>query len=91
LIDEAARACGKTTRGFIREAALGVRLKAQPFLASAELIRELGKNGMALTLLAATAQASGALPEAQGLEAALAELRALVRQIASGHAAAADR
>src|SRR5260370_31323446 len=48
LIDEAARLCGKTTRAFIREAALGVPLKADPFLADAELIREAGRNGLAI-------------------------------------------
>jgi hypothetical protein len=91
LVDEAARLCGKPTGAFIREAALGVRLQAQPFLADAELIRELGRSGMALARLAAAAQASGAVPEALGLEAALAELRALVRRIASAHPTAAAR
>jgi len=91
LIDEAARLCGKTTRAFIREAALGVPLKADPFLADAELIRELGRNGLALFRLAATARTDGALPQAEQLEAALAEVLALVRRIESTHHAAATR
>jgi hypothetical protein len=91
LIDEAARLCGKTTRAFIREAALGVPIKVQPFLADAELIRELGRNGLALFRLAAIARASGALPQAERLEAALAEVLALVRRIDATHHAAATR
>jgi hypothetical protein len=91
LIDEAARLCGKTTRAFIREAALGVPIKVQPFLADAELIRELGRNGMGLFRLAETARASGALPQAERLEAALAEVLALVRRIEATHNAATSR
>jgi hypothetical protein len=91
LLDEAARVCGKTTRAFIREAALGVPIKVQPFLADAELIRELGRNAMALAGLAATARASAALPEANRLEAALAEVLALVGRINAAHAGAATR
>lgn len=89
LIDEAARLCGKTTRAFIREAALGVPIKVQPFLADAELIRELARNALALARLAATARASGALPAADELDAARLEVVALIRRIASTHAAAA--
>lgn len=91
LIDEAARLCGKTTQAFMREAALGVPIKADPFLADAELIRELGRSGLALFRLAATARSSGALPEAERLEAALREVLALVRQIEAAHAAPATR
>lgn len=91
LIDEAARLCGKTTRAFIREAALGVPIKADPFLADAELIRELGRSALALFRLEATARSSGALPEAQSLEAALGEVLALVRRIEGVHAAPRTR
>jgi hypothetical protein len=91
LIDEAARLCGKTTRAFIREAALGVPIKVQPFLADAELIRELGSSALALGRLAATARASGALPAADELDAARIEVLALIRQIERAHAAAATR
>jgi uncharacterized protein (DUF1778 family) len=91
LIDEAARLCGKTTRAFIREAALGVPIKVQPFLADAELIRELGSSALALARLAATARASGALPAADELDTARVAVLALIRQIERAHAAAAPR
>lgn len=83
LVQEAARLSGKTASGLIRDASLGVPVRAKPFLANAELIRELGKSGMALTHLAALAREKGTLPEAGRLETALAELLAVVRRIAA--------
>jgi len=83
LVQEAARLSGKTASGLIRDASLGVPVRAKPFLANAELVRELGASGMALTQLAALARARGTLPEAERLETALAELLALVRRIAA--------
>jgi hypothetical protein len=91
LVAEAARLCGKPVRRFIREASLGVPVRARRFLADAELIRELGRSGMALVRLAATARESGTLPVVNNVEAALAELRALVRRIASPQAASGAR
>ncbi len=78
-----ARLCGKTRSEFIRDVSLGRRVRAKPFLANAELVRELSKSGMTLARLAATAPKSGALPVAADWEAALAEVRALIRRIAS--------
>jgi hypothetical protein len=80
-VDESARLCGKVTGAFIREASLGMPFKAQPFLANAELIRELGKSGLALFRLEAIARETGAFPVADRLEKARLELLALVRQI----------
>jgi mobilization protein NikA len=77
---ETARLCGKPTRVFIRDISLGCR-PPEPLVANAELIRELGRSGTALKQLAASARASGALPEATSLEAALTELCDVVRQI----------
>jgi hypothetical protein len=86
-VQEVARLCGKTRSEFIRERSLGLRVRGKPFLANAELIRELSKNGMALARLAAMARESGALPLAADWEAALAEVRALLHRIASPEAA----
>jgi hypothetical protein len=81
VVDESARLCGKLTAAFIREASLGMPLKAKPFLANAELIRELGRSGLALFRLEAIARETGASPVADRLEKARLELLALVRQI----------
>jgi hypothetical protein len=82
MVDESARLCGKLTAAFIREASLGMPLKAQPFLANAELIRELAKSGMALFRLEPIARETGAVPLADRLEKARLELLELVRKIA---------
>jgi hypothetical protein len=82
-VAESSRLCGKPTGVFIREASLGMPLKAQSFRANAELVRELSKSGMALTHLAAIARETGTFSVADRLEKALQELRALVRQVAS--------
>ncbi len=88
-IQEAARLCGKAARRFVRDTSLGALPKVPPLLANAELVRELGRSGNAIARLAATARASGALPEAATLNAALAELLAIVRQLAPTRSAAA--
>lgn len=84
-VQEAARLHGKAPRVFVREASLGMLSSAKPRLTHAPLIRELTVSGTALARLAATARASGALPQAAVLEAALAELMAVVQQIAADH------
>ena len=78
-----ARLCGKTRSAFIRDVSLCRRVRVKPFLANAELVRNLTQSGMVLVRLAATARESGALPVAADLEATLAELRALIRRIAA--------
>ncbi len=75
-IVERARVAGKTPHRFIRETSLGRLPRAR-----LALIRELGASGTALTRLAATARATGALPEAGSLDAALAELLTAVRRL----------
>ena len=82
-VEEAARLHGKAPRVFVREVSLGTLPPARPAFVDAPLLRELGQSGTALARLAATARASGALPQAAILDAALAELLALVRRIAS--------
>ena len=77
---EAARLCGKPTRVFARDTSLGSR-PPEPLVANAELIRELGRSGTALKHLAASAKATGALPEATRLEGALTQLCDVVRRI----------
>lgn len=90
-LQEVARLCGMTRSEFIRDISLRRRVRAKPFLANAELVRELAKSGMALLRLAATARESGALPLAADVEAALAELRALIRRITSPEARSGAR
>lgn len=81
-----ARACGRAPARFVREASLGARAGPRPSEVNAALIRELGRSGTALTRLADTARATGALPEAARVEAALDELLVVVRQFRSSHA-----
>src|SRR5438128_762914 len=80
-VREAARLCGKAARRFVRDTSLGALPNVPPLLANADLIRELGRSGNALVRLAVTARESGALPEAATLNAALAELLAIVRRL----------
>lgn len=90
-LQEVARLCGMKPSVFIRETSLRRRVRVKPFLANAELIRELSKNGMALVHLAETARDGGALPVAGEVQAALAELRMLIRRIASSEAQSGAR
>ena len=87
LVKEAAEVEGQKIAEYIRDQSLDALLTARPFLpknaANAELMRELRERGVALTRVANTARETGALPGADGLEIALQELRALIRQIAS--------
>lgn len=78
-----ARAAGRTPAQFLREASLGTRPKARGSEGNAALIRDLGRSGIALTRLADTARATGVLPEAARIEAALDELLVAVRQFCS--------
>jgi len=87
LVKEAAEVEGQKIAEYIRDQSLDALLTARPFLpknaANAELMRELRERSVALTRVANTARETGALPGADGLEIALQELRALIRQIAS--------
>lgn len=87
----AAEACGRKPVTFVREAALAVLPSAHSTLGNARLIRELGRCGTALAALAATARATGVLPEAANVEAALAELLAVVRRVDKPEPAGAVR
>ncbi len=80
-ITDGAEACHKTASGFVRETSLAAALGGQSAPEKLPLIAELGRCGTALARLAATAKATGALPEAAPLEAALAELLVAVRRL----------
>jgi len=80
-ISDAAEACHKTATGFVRETSLAAAMGAQSAPEKLPLIAELGRCGTALARLAATAKATGALPQAESLEAALAELLTAVRRL----------
>ena len=80
-ISDAAEACHKTASGFVRETSLAAALGGHADPEKLPLIAELGRCGTALARLAATAKATGALPQAESLEAALAELLAAVRRL----------
>ena len=80
-ICDAAGACHRTGAGFVRETSLAAAMGAQSAPEKLPLIAELGRCGTALARLAATAKATGALPQAESLEAALAELLTAVRRL----------
>ena len=80
-ISDAAEACHKTATGFVRETSLAAALGGHSAPEKLPLIAELGRCGTALARLAATAKATGALPQAAPLEAALAELLVAVRRL----------
>jgi hypothetical protein len=65
----------------VRETSLAAAMGAQSAPEKLPLIAELGRCGTALARLAATAKATGALPQAESLEAALAELLTAVRRL----------
>jgi hypothetical protein len=73
---ERARVAGKKPGRYIREVSLG-RLPGTRLA----LVRELGRCGAALTNLAATIRATGAPRDAVPIDAALAELLAVVRRV----------
>lgn len=80
-IVEAARACHRNPLAFVRETSLAAAPGDGSVPEKASLIVELGRCGTALVKLAATARASGALPEAARFDAVLAELLAAVRRL----------
>jgi hypothetical protein len=82
-IVDGARACGRPVSVFARETSLGA---VPPIVANAPLLRELCRCSIAVTQLAATARATGVLPEAERLDTALAELFTIARQLGSGAA-----
>ncbi len=80
-IVEAARASGRTPTAFVRNASLEALPTGHSAVGNAPLIRALGHCGTTLAKLATTTRETGAAPEAASLEAALAELLAVVRRI----------
>ncbi len=80
-IVEAARASGRTPTAFVRNASLEALPTGHSAVGNAPLIRALGRCGTTLAKLATTTRETGAVLEAASLEAALAELLAVVRRI----------
>ena len=80
-IVEAARTAHTTASAFVRETSLAAVPGDHATPETTPLIVELGRCGTALARLAATAKATGALPDAARLETALAELLAAVRRL----------
>src|SRR5215213_3911515 len=79
---ERARACGRPAARYVREVSLGLAPTAPRDGASAELVRELGRVGNTLARLAGTLRDAGNVPQADAVQAALAELLAVVRRLA---------
>ena len=82
VIVERARACGRPPARYVRETSLGSALKPRQSQINASLIRDLGRIGVALQRLEATARETHDLPQAATLEAALSEVIGVVRQLA---------
>lgn len=82
IIAERARACGKPPARYVRETSLGATPRPRNSQTNAELIRELGRIGMALTHLAASAKERGMVGEIAAIERTLAEVLAVVRRLA---------
>lgn len=80
-ITQRARLCGKAPARYVREVSLGAVPRPRSSQASAELIRELGRIGTALTRLAATARQGEARLSADALDATLAEILSIVRRL----------
>ena len=80
-ITQRARLCGKPPARYVREVSLGAAPRPRTSQANAELIRELGRIGTALTQLAATARQGGVRPSADAIDATLAEILSIVRRL----------
>ena len=80
-ITQRARLCGKPPARYVREVSLGAAPRPRSGQASAELIHELGRVGMALTQLAATARQGGTRLSADAIDSTLAEILSIVRRL----------
>ena len=80
-ITQRARLCGKPPARYVREVSLGASPKARSSQANAELIRELGRVGTALTQLAATARRGEVRLSADAIDSTLAEILSIVRRL----------
>ena len=80
-ITQRARICGKPPARYVREVSLGATPRPRSSQANAELIRELGRIGTALTQLAATARQGGARLSAEAIDSTLAEILSIVRRL----------
>lgn len=80
-IAQRARLCGKAPARYVREVSLGASPRPRSNQANAELIRELGRIGTALTQLAATARQGRAGMSADAIDSTLAEILSVVRRL----------
>lgn len=79
----AARAaeCGRTPGRFIREVSIGVVPKARRNGAEQEIVRHLARIGNNLNQLAREANASARFPDEARIDAALAEIHAIIGRL----------
>ena len=80
-ITQRARLCGKPPARYVREVSLGAAPRPRSSEANAELIRELGRIGTALTQLAVPVRQGGSRPSADAIDATLAEILSVVRRL----------
>lgn len=81
LLERRAGDCGRTVSTFMRQAALGAVPRRSAGAAGRATLYHLGRIGNNLNQLAHKANATGRLTTERALLAALAELRALMREI----------
>jgi hypothetical protein len=77
-----AHACGRPPARYVREASLGIVPKASRSKANASTIHELGRIGTTLSVLSRQEHTAGEPNRADAIDGAIAELLALVRQLA---------
>jgi hypothetical protein len=80
-ITQRARLCGKPPARYVREVSLGAAPRPRSSHADAELIRELGRIGTALTQMAAAARQGGVRLSADAIDSTLAEILSIVRRL----------
>jgi hypothetical protein len=79
---ERAHAAGRPPARYVREVSLGATPKMRRGREHDEIVHELGRIGTTLTRLSAAAAEAGLASQHARIEAALAELLAVVRRVA---------
>ena len=82
VVVDRARATGRPPARYVREISLGATPKVRRSREHDEIIYELARIGTTLTRLESAAMENGLTSEQESVEAALAELLALVRRLA---------
>ena len=81
-IREHARACGKGTSTYMREASLGLKPRVRPRRLEQQAVYQLGRLGNNLNQLARAANATGQFEESRRLQEILDELLETIRRLA---------